>query len=237
MRITFRTLVMTAAILTGAGSALRGLALADDKADAGRPPKDAIVLFDGKDLSNWTNLKGEPAGWKVSEEGYFEVVPGKGDIMTKDRFGPDFKLHAEFWLPLMADKTGQARANSGIYLQGRYEIQVLDSYMNETYPDGVCGALYKIIAPTKNANKPPEQWQTYDITLHAPRVDDAGKVVAKGHLTVVQNGETIIDNGEFDRTTAGALDEKIGADGPIRLQDHGCKVRYRNLWLQKLEAK
>jgi Domain of Unknown Function (DUF1080) len=196
-------------------------------------PKDAIVLFDGKDLTGWTTLDGKPAEWHV-QDGYMEVAPGKRDIRTEKTFGPDFKLHVDFWLPLMPDAKGQARANSGVYLQGRYEIQVLDSYMNETYPDGVCGALYGIIAPSKNANKPPEQWQTYDITFHAPRVDSEGKVTEKAHLTVVQNGETIIDNGAFDKVTGGALDEKLGEPGPIRLQDHGCKVRYRNLWLEPL---
>jgi hypothetical protein len=201
--------------------------------DSPSRPKDAVVLFDGKDLTGWTTLDGKPPEWKV-EDGYLEVVPGKGDIRTEKTFGPDFKLHVEFWLPLMADAKGQARANSGVYLQGRYEIQVLDSYMNETYADGVCGALYGIIAPSKNANKPPEQWQTYDITFHAPRVDAEGKVTAKGHLTVVQNGETIIDNGAFDKVTGGALDEKLGEAGPIRLQDHGCRVRYRNIWLQPI---
>ncbi len=203
----------------------------DQKGDA---PKDAIVLFNGKDLSGWTSLKGDPATWKVMD-GYMEV--GRGDIMTKEKFGPDFQLHVEFWLPLMADKKGQARANSGVYLQGRYEIQVLDSYMrpaNETYANGTCGALYRIIAPSKNANKPPEQWQTYDITFHSPRVDDKGKVTEKGRLTVVFNGETIIDNGTFDKVTGGALDEKMGEPGPIRLQDHGAKVRYRNIWLKPI---
>jgi hypothetical protein len=198
-------------------------------------PEGAITLFDGKDLSGWTTLDNKPAEWTV-QDGYMEVVPGKSDVRTKDTFGPDFQLHVEFWLPLMADAHGQARANSGVYLQGRYEVQVLDSYMNDTYPDGVCGALYGIIAPKKNANKPPEQWQTYDITFHAPRVDAQGKVTHKGRLTVVQNGETIIDNGSFDHVTGGALDEKIGESGPIRLQDHGCKVRYRNIWLKPLKG-
>src|SRR5262249_23069719 len=149
---------------------------------------------------------------------------GKGDIRTKETFGPDFQLHVEFWLPLMADKKDQARANSGVYLQGRYEVQVLDSYMNTTYPKGECAALYGILGTSKNANKPPEQWQTYDITFRAPRVDDQGKVTKAGVLTVVFNGETVIDNGPFDRVTGGAFDNKIGTPGPIRLQDHGCKV-------------
>jgi hypothetical protein len=225
--------------------------VAPDKNSA--PPKDAIVLFNGKDLSGWTKLNGKPAEWKV-EDGCIEIVSGKGDIMTKEKFGPDFLLHIEFWLPLMAKAKDQGRANSGVYLQGRYEIQVLDSYMNKTYANGACGALYGIIAPNwavaeekglsepKNPCKPPEQWQTFDITFHAPRVDNQGKVTEKGHVTVVQNGVTVIDNGAFDTLTGGALDERIGEPGPLRLQDHhnkagGHNVRYRNIWLKPLNAR
>ena len=217
---------------------------ADDKTTEGaKPPKGAIVLFDGKDLSGWTTRDGKPALWKV-EDGFVEIVSGKGDIMTKEKFGPDFKLHVEFWLPKMPpDVKGQARANSGVYLQGRYEIQVLDSYMNDTYANGSVGALYGIIAPDKAAQekaiKPPEQWNTYDITFHAPRVDEAGKVTEKGRVTVVLNGVTIIDNGAFDKNTGGELDKKLGTPGPILLQDHhnkggGPNVRYRNIWIQPL---
>jgi hypothetical protein len=162
-----------------------------------------------------------------------------GDIMTKEKFGPDFKLHVEFWLPLMADAKGQGRANSGVFLQGRYEVQVLDSYMNDTYDNGSVGALYGIIAPNKEAQakaiRPPEQWQTYDITFHSPRVDDNNKVTQNGRITVVLNGVTIIDDGKFDHVTGGAIDEKLGESGPILLQDHGCKIHYRNLWLKPLE--
>jgi len=220
----------------------------DTSSKSAAPPAGAIVLFDGKDLSGWISRSGKPAPWKV-EHGYMEVVPGKHDIMTKEKFGPDFKLHIEFWLPLMANAKGQARANSGIYLQGRYELQVLDSYRNKTYANGACGALYGIIAPnwtgaeakglseTKNPCKPPEQWQTYDITFHAPRVNSQGKVTEKGHLTVVQNGVTVIDHGAFDKVTGGALDEHLGEPGPLRLQDHNCKVRFRNIWLKPLATK
>jgi hypothetical protein len=222
------------AVLLGSIFALSSSA-SGGRDDGHKPaPDGAIVLFDGKNLDSWVGKDGKAATWKV-ENGYVECVPRKGDIHTTKEFGPDFKLHAEFWLPLMADKKGQARANSGIYLQGRYEIQVLDSYMNETYADGACGALYKIIAPSKNASKPPEQWQTYDITFKSPRVDDKGKVTTKGELTVVQNGETIIDKGQFDKVTGGATDEKMGNPGPIRLQDHGNKVRFRNIWIQPLQ--
>jgi hypothetical protein len=223
--------------------AYAGVRADDKKTEGAKPPKGAIVLFDGKDLSGWTTKNGKPAEWKV-EDGYAEIVSGKGDIMTKEKFGPDFKLHVEFWLPKMPpDVKGQARANSGVYLQGRYEIQVLDSYMNDTYADGSVGALYKIIAPDKAAQekavKPPEQWNTYDITFHSPRVDASGKVTEKGHITVILNGVTLIDNGAFDKTTGGAIDEKMGTPGPILLQDHhnkggGPNVRYRNVWIQPL---
>jgi len=227
--------VLATSVLVAFGLTVRAADRTKDTV-AGAPPKDAKVLFDGKDLSGWTSLGGGPARWSV-EDGYMVVAPGKGDIKTKETFGPDFKLHVEFWLPLMADKKSQSRANSGVYLQGRYEIQVLDSYMNATYPKGECGALYGLIGTSKNANKPPEQWQTYDITFLSPRVDGEGKVTKKGHLTVVLNGEAVIDDGTFDKVTGGAMDEKMGEPGPIRLQDHGCKVRFRNIWLEPLTAK
>jgi hypothetical protein len=212
---------------------------ADDKKDeaAKAPPKGAVELFDGKDLSGWVTRDGKPAGWKI-EDGSMEVKGG--DIRTKEKFGPDFRLHVEFWLPLMEKASGQGRANSGVFLQGRYEIQVLDSYKNDTYANGSVGALYGIIAPNKEAQqkavKPPQQWNTYDITFRAPRVDDGGKVTEKGRLTVVLNDVTLIDDGKFDHTTGGALDNKIGQPGPLLLQDHGCKVRYRNIWLQPLSG-
>jgi hypothetical protein len=212
--------------------------------DDAKPPQGAIVLMDGKDLNGWTKRDGKPAEWKAGN-GYVEIVSGKGDIMTKEKFGPDFQLHVEFWLPKMPDDVkGQARANSGVYLQGRYEIQVLDSYKNDTYANGSVGALYGIIAPDKAAQekavKPPEQWNTYDITFRAPRVDNQGKVTEKGRLTVKLNGVTIIDDGKFDKWTGGELDQKLGEPGPILLQDHqnkagGPNVRYRNVWLKPLE--
>jgi hypothetical protein len=207
-----------------------------------QPPKGAAVLFNGKDLAGWVTRAGKRAKWKV-ENGYMEIVSGTGDIMTGEKFGPDFKLHVEFWLPLMPEAKGQGRANSGVYLQGRYEIQVLDSYKNDTYANGSVGALYGIIAPDKEAQqkaiRPPEQWQTYDITFRAPRVDPQGKVTTEGRLTVVLNGVTIIDDGKFGKVTGGALDNKIGTPGPVLLQDHRNKkgaanVRYRNIWLLPL---
>jgi hypothetical protein len=226
-------------LLAAAGvlSALTAACADDKKEDTSKaPPAGAKVLFDGKDLSGWVKRDGkEPAAWKV-EDGYVEVKGG--DIMTKDKFGPDFRLHVEFWLPLMEKAKDQGRANSGVFLQGRYEIQVLDSHMNETYANGSVGALYGIIAPDKEAQqkavKPPEQWNSYDITFHAPRVDDKDKVTEKGRVTVVLNGVTLIDDGKFDHATGGALSNKLGEPGPLLLQDHGCKVRYRNIWIQPL---
>src|SRR5262249_19489193 len=139
-------------LLAGVGLLVLSALRADDnKREAPkRPPEGAVVLFNGKDLSDWVTRDGKPAAWKV-RNGYMEIVSGKGDIMTKEKFGPDFQLHVEFWLPLMAKAKGQARANSGVYLQGRYEIQVLDSYKNDTYANGSVGALYGIIAPDKEA--------------------------------------------------------------------------------------
>jgi hypothetical protein len=136
----------------------------------------------------------------------------------------------------MPDKKGQARGNSGVYIQGRYEVQILDSFENDTYSMGECGALYGIIAPSKKASKPPEQWQTYDITFRAPKME-GDKVIEKGEITVVHNGITVIDKGRFAKTTAGATDEKLAEPGPIRLQDHGDKLRFRNVWVKPLEGK
>jgi hypothetical protein len=223
----------------------RGVEADDLKDTLPKPaPKDVEMLFDGTDLSKWVKYdpkqKGDvfrPAKWKVVK-GYLEVVPGERDIMTKKRYGPDFQLHVEFWLPLMADKKGQRRADSGVFLQGRYEIQVLDSYQRDE--DGTalvytCGALYGLIPPSKNVCRPPQEWQTFDITFHAPRFDESkGRVVKKGELTVVHNGETVINKAAFDKVTAGAMDTKLGKDGPIRLQDHEAKVRFRNIWIKPL---
>jgi Domain of Unknown Function (DUF1080) len=204
------------------------------RADGKSAPPSAVILIAAHDpsLSGWVRRNDTPAAWNVHDD-YIEIAPGKGDIVTKDRFG-DFQLHVEFWIPLMANKKGQARGNSGVYLQGRYEIQVLDSFHNDTYVDGSCGALYKIIAPSRNASKPPEEWQTYDITFRAPRVDREGHVTEKGEVTVVHNGVTIIDRGRFDHSTPGALDTTQGTPGPIMLQDHGARVRYRNVWLKPM---
>jgi hypothetical protein len=190
-------------------------------------PQQAKLLFSGKDLSQWLARKGGDAQWKVTD-GYAEVGPGTGDIYTKEVF-TDFQLHVEFWLPLMADHTGQARANSGVYLQGRYEIQVLDSYGLES-KDNDCGGIYKVAAPLVNACRKPEEWQSYDIAFRAPRFD-GDTLKEKARVTVFHNGVMIHNNLEIPNPTGGAMDEDMRKPGPLLLQDHGNLVRYRNLWI------
>jgi len=192
-----------------------------------------IGLINGKDLKGWVGTKNQdPASWKAYEN-FIEVVPGTGDIQTEQVFN-DFELHAEFWIPYLPEKTGQDRGNSGIFLRGRYEIQVLDTWENETYPDGICGALYKILTPKFNASLPPETWQTYDIRFIAPKVETDGKILEPGELTVILNGNLIIDRGHFEHPTGSAKKMKQGVPGPIRLQDHGSPVRFRNFFLKPL---
>lgn len=179
------------------------------------PPQGAVVLFDGKSLENWTNQN-----WLLVD-GAMEVRGGS--TRSKMEFG-DFYLHVEFWLPLMANRRGQGRANSGVYLHGLYEIQVLDSYNNDTYPTGMCAALYGQKPPDKNVARPPEHWQTYDIYFRAPRLDEKGEVKERARVTVFWNGVKVHDNVEIQGS-------RPRTKGPILLQDHGCPVRYRNIWL------
>lgn len=202
-----------------------------------KPPKGAIILFDGKDASKWEHRKSkEPCKWDVVD-GCLVVKAGAPDLQTKQDFG-DFKLHIEFWLPLMADQTSQGRANSGVYSHGRYEIQVLDSYQNPTYPFGGCGAIYEQKDPDKNAIKPPEQWNTYDITFRAPRFDKDGKVTVKPRITVIHNGVKIHDNVEIEKSsTRGGDDSPQPKVGPIMLQNHGCPIRFRNIWILPIDGK
>lgn len=198
------------------------------------PLEDATVLFSGGDCSAWEMLKdGGPCRWTCTGE-CMEVAAGTGDVVTKERFG-DFELHLEFWLPLMADKTSQARANSGLYLQGLYEIQILDSYENETYSMGECGALYMQKAPLANASLPPEQWQAYHVIFRAPVYDDRGERAHDGSLTIYQNGTLIHDATPITEPTGGAMKHAPSEPGPIRLQDHGAPIRFRNLWIRALE--
>ena len=198
------------------------------------PPPGADVLFDGKDLSKWTgrgNIK--PAPWKI-ENGV--VTAGGGDIQTREDF-KDFRLHLEFMTPYMPDKKGQARGNSGVIIQGRYEIQVLDSYGKEHPGTGDCGAVYSQAAPLVNACKKPEEWQTYDIVFRHPRYAD-GKMTERPRVTVFQNGILVQNNTEIHGLTANH-DEKSDvswANGLV-LQDHGNPVKYRNIWIVPLPEK
>lgn len=198
--------------------------------DAGSPPKGATVLFDGKSTGHWVYRdSNKPCRWIV-QDGYMQVKAG--DIATKEKF-TDFQLHVEFWLPKYPDNVkSQARANSGVFLQGRYEIQVLDSYNNPTYKAGGCAALYGQKEPDdfEKAVKPPETWNTYDITFRASRFDPSGNLKEKARVTVVWNDVKVHDNVEINGPTF-SLDGGVHGPGPICLQDHGCPIRFRNIWI------
>lgn len=199
-----------------------------------QPPANAIILFNGQDLSNWQTRSGGPARWDV-QDGVMTVVPGTGDIMTKERF-VDFMLHLEWMEPDMPEAKGQAKGNSGVYLQGRYEIQVLDSYGIEVPGKGDCGAIYNQYAPLVNACKPPLQWQSYDIVFRAARLDSSGNI-ENARITAFQNGMVIHNNVIVDGVTGGAIDDNVLEPGPLLLQDHGNLVKYRNIWIVPLPLK
>ena len=196
-------------------------------------PENAVQIFNNQDVSNWTQRNGDAANWIVQDG---VVAVNKGDIMTQERFA-DFFLHLEFMTPDMPDATGQAKGNSGVFLQGRYEIQVLDSYGIETPGKGDCGAIYDQYAPLVNACKPPLEWQTYDVCFRSARVSENGEVLEKTRLTVLQNGIVIHNNIELPGVTVLAIDEQVGTPGPILLQDHGNDVKYRNIWVLPLALK
>ncbi len=200
----------------------------------GKPPSDAVVLFDGTNLSAWKNAKGGPAAWKV-ENGYMEVVKGAGNISTIEEFG-DSQLHIEWRAPSPPQSNSQGRGNSGVFLMGRYEIQVLDCFENLTYADGQASALYGQMPPLVNACRKPGEWQTYDIVYTAPRFKD-GKIDVPGSVTVFHNGvvtqnHTLIQGKTMHRVVPEI--EVHGPRGPLELQDHGNPVRYRNIWIRPL---
>jgi hypothetical protein len=201
-----------------------------------RPPADAIVLFDGKDLAQWrTDKDGSPAQWKVVD-GAMEVVKGTGYIRTDRGFG-DVQLHVEWMAPAPGVGEGQARGNSGIFFMGQYEVQVLDSYQNKTYPDGQAAALYGQHPPLVNATRPPGQWNVYDIVFRAPRFDAGGKVVRPARVTVFHNGVLVQDGVTLSGPTAHKARPPYKAHEaklPLKLQDHGDPVRFRNIWVREL---
>jgi hypothetical protein len=186
------------------------------------PPSNAVILFNGKDLNNWHTRSGDPAGWEA-KDGIMHVVPGKGDIVAKEKF-TDFYLHLEWMEPDMPDAKGQAKGNSGVFLQGRYEVQVLDSYGIEVPGKGDCGAIYNQFASIVNACKPPLQWQTYDIVFRCARMNASGEF-EKPRVTIFQNGMVIQNNIIFD-LTGGSIDENVLEPGPL--------IKFRNIWIVPL---
>ncbi|MFN0109714.1 MAG: DUF1080 domain-containing protein [Blastocatellia bacterium] len=205
-------------------------------AKPGDAPSDAIILFDGKDLSGWKSLRdGSEAKWAV-KDGYMEVVPRTGDIATKAEFG-DCQLHVEFATPAEVKGESQGRGNSGVFLMGHYEVQVLDSWQNPTYFHGQAGSVYKQHAPLVNVSRKPGEWQTYDIIFLSPRFDEIGKVTRRARVTVFHNGVLVQNNVEIqgetwhDRAPSYIAHPNVG---PLKLQDHGNPMRFRNIWVRKL---
>ncbi len=201
------------------------------------PPSDAIVLFDGTSLARWRSVDtaAGPARWTVAN-GYMEIAPGTGDIETRQGFG-DAQYHIEWMAPTPPRGTGQERGNSGVYIMGLYETQVLDSYHNTTYPDGQAASIYGEFPPLVNASRPPGEWQTYDIVFHRPHFDASGKVTIPARETVFQNGILVQDNTVLIGPTANGSRPPYRAHPallPLRLQDHGDKVRYRDIWVRQL---
>jgi hypothetical protein len=210
-------------------------ATASTQEQPGRPPSDAIVLFDGKDLSQWRGKDNEAAKWKV-EKNYMETVKGTGMIWSRQPFG-DCQLHIEWATPTPAVGESQGRGNSGVYLMETYEIQVLDSYDNKTYPDGQAGAVYGQFPPLVNASRKPGEWQTYDAIFRGPRFDSSGKLLRPARVTLLHNGVLVQDNVELtggtahkDRPAYKAHPDKL----PLALQDHANPVRFRNIWIREL---
>ena len=243
--VRFWTAVFTAGLLlpgTGALAQYEGTGElkidrpADREDFASTPaPRGAVVLFGGPpaDLAKWTAMDGvSPVKWIVTN-GALQVHGG--NILSKEPLAGNFKLHIEFRIPYLPTRKGQDRGNSGVYVQGRYEVQVLDAYHNDTYKDGMCGAIYTIEPPSENAAKAPTAWQAYDIEFQAPAFEN-GKKTAPGTMSVWWNGVKVHDHTALtkDNTTAGRGGDP-STPGPLMLQDHGSPVQYRNIWLLPLK--
>jgi len=201
----------------------------------GEPPSDAIVLFNGTGLSQWCTMTGEKPKWKT-EGNYLETVAGKGPIRTWQAFG-DCQLHIEWATPNPPHGTGQGRGNSGVFLMGRYEVQVLDSYKSDTYADGQASAIYGQYPPLVNACRAPGQWQTYDIIFHRPHFSEDGKLIKPARITVLQNGVLTQDNVEILGPTNWQNREPYEKHPDklfLALQDHHNPIRYRNIWIREL---
>ncbi|MEE6186270.1 3-keto-disaccharide hydrolase [Niabella digestorum] len=199
-------------------------------------PSDAIVLFNGKDLAEWESMDGKPAKWTV-ENGVVTVAKGTGAIKTKKAFG-DCQLHIEWRTPAVVKGEGQGRGNSGIFLMGLYELQVLDSYNNRTYSNGQAASIYKQIPPLVNASRKPGEWQTYDIIFIAPRFNKDGSLKSQARITVFHNGVLVQNNMAIWGATQFigiATNKAHGEKEPLVLQDHGDPVSFRNIWIRELE--
>jgi hypothetical protein len=205
---------------------------------AGSPvpaPSDAVVLFDGKDLAAWQHPNGKPADWLVSD-GYAQVKAKSGDIQTAQAFG-DCQVHVEWATPDQTRGQDQEPGNSGVFLMTLYEIQVLDSYRNRTYPDGQAGAVYCQWPPLVDATLPPGAWQTYDIVFHGPRFSAEGDLTRLATATVFHNGVLVQDHVTLTGPTEWVKRPPYRAHAskmPLRLQDHGQPVRYRNIWIREI---
>ena len=200
-----------------------------------QPPSDAIVLFNGKDLSGWLDKNNQAAKWKL-EGGAMTVEKGTGEIHSVQKFG-NCQLHIEWRTPAKVEGEGQGRGNSGIFLMSRYELQVLDSYNNITYSNGQAGSIYKQHIPLVNASKKPGEWQTYDVIFIAPKFNDDGSVNSPARITVFHNGVLIQNNVEIKGSTAyigKPVYTKHADKESLTLQDHGNPVSYRNIWVREL---
>ncbi len=202
------------------------------------PPADAVVLFDGKSLDKWVSDGGEPAAWAV-RDGFFEIKPEAGSIQTRESFG-DIQMHIEWASPSPASGSGQNRGNSGVFLMGRYEIQILDTFQADTYADGYAGAVYGQAPPLLNASLPPGAWQTFDIIFRGPRFSADEKLLDAAHVTVLHNGVAVQNNEPILGPTSWLnflAYQPHEMEGPIRLQDHGQPVRFRSIWVRRLPAR
>jgi len=197
------------------------------------PPSDAIVLFNGTDLSGWTDLKGQPAPWEIVDGA---MVAKKSDIRTKQEFG-DIQLHVEFCEPVPAVDSGQGRGNSGVFFMGKFELQVLDCYGSKTYPDGQTAALYGQHPPLVNACRPPGEWQTYDAVFTAPRFTDSGDLKSPAWITVFHNGVVVQNHQAYLGPTGHKIFPKYApmpATGPLALQFHNNPTKFRNIWVRPI---
>ena len=204
---------------------------------AGEPPSDAVVLFDGGSLDAWTGRNGGAAPWNLVTGDAMEVEPRSGNIQTRESFG-SCQLHVEWSAPTEITADSQGRGNSGVFLLGLYEVQVLDGFDNPTYADGLPAAIYGQHPPLVNACVPPGAWHVYDIVFESPRYD-SGKLVAPAFMTVFHNGVVVQHRQRIQGPTKHRAltnyDEPHGPEGPLVLQDHGDRVRFRNIWIRRIE--